>query len=92
MTNRSLSEIEKALLIMILDELRRAEEIHPEFPDDVIHQVAIMAEESGEAVRAALHYVYEEGTKEELQAELIQTAAMCVRCLKAIEGGDRGDC
>ena len=66
----------------ILCELSLAEDGHPSWPKDIIHQVAIMAEESGEAVRAALNYVYEKGSLEDYKMELIHTAAMCVRCLK----------
>lgn len=63
------------------NELQRAEELHPDFPTDPIHMVAIMAEESGEAVRAANQFYDGEGTLDELREELVQTATMCVRCL-----------
>ena len=53
----------------------------PEWPTDLIHQVAIMQEEAGEATRASLNYVYENGSLEDLRKELIQTGAMVVRCL-----------
>ena len=66
----------------ILCELAIAEDIHTHWPKDMIHQVAIMAEESGEAVQAALQFVYEEGSLEHYRMELIQCSAMCVRCLK----------
>jgi hypothetical protein len=69
----------------ISTEVIQAEENFPEWPNDIIHGVAIMAEESGEAVRAALQHVYEGAPVEELSTELIQTAAMCVRMLLDLE-------
>lgn len=54
---------------------------HPEFPENIVEMVAIMAEEAGEAIRAANNYQHESGTIEELKEELYQTAAMCIRCL-----------
>ena len=69
-------------LIDILSEVERAREKHPEWPDDIIHAVAIVAEESGEAVRAALNHVYHGGSIDEVRTELVQTAAMCIRMLE----------
>lgn len=66
----------------VLNELKKAKEKYPEWPDDKIHQVAIMAEESGEAVRAALNHVYHNEHISEYRTELLQTAAMCIRCLE----------
>ncbi len=69
-------------------ELARAERIYPELPDDTVHAVSVMAEEAGEAVRAAnnLKWGHHRGTTaeavEKLRTELIQTAAMCFRMLK----------
>ena len=74
-------------------ELARAERLYPDWPADPVHMVAIMAEESGEAVRAAnnLKWGHHRGTPAEAEAklktELIQTAAMCLRMLKHISEG-----
>lgn len=78
--------LETKIIKLILLEKYRAETIHPHWPSDIIHQVAIVAEESGEAVRAALNFEYEDGSLQYLQEELIQTAAMCIRCLEATYG------
>ena len=69
----------------IYHELRKAKKKFPTFPLDMIHQVSIMNEEAGESIRAALQYVYEGGTLEHLETELIQAAAMCLRCLENIQ-------
>lgn len=71
---------------VVLDELARAETKYPTWPTDMIHQVAIMQEESGEAIRAAINHVYHGEPLEDVRAELVQTAAMCLRCLKNLEG------
>ena len=66
----------------VLSELRRAEAKYPVWPHDIIHAVAIVAEESGEAVRAALNHVYHGEPVETLRGELVQAAAMAIRVLK----------
>lgn len=72
---------DQKIIIDILNELEKAENKHPDWPLDLIHQVSIMNEEAGEAIRAALQVVYENGKISELKKELIQTAAMCIRVL-----------
>lgn len=69
----------------IYDELLKAMTQHPKFPADLIHQIAIMSEEAGEAVRAANLAVHESGSIDDVRKELVQTAAMCVRCLLNID-------
>ena len=73
---------EESLVNIILAELLRAEAKYPAWPTDLIHQVAIMQEESGEAIRAALNHVYHGEPLADVRGELVQTAAMCLRCLK----------
>ena len=68
-------------LIQIAHELKRAEKKHPAFPEDVIYQAAILAEETGEVVRAAVNVQLEGGAMLEVKKEAIQTGAMAVRLL-----------
>lgn len=45
----------------IWKELDRAQSLHPRWPADIVHAAGIVAEESGELIRAALRYSYGEG-------------------------------
>lgn len=64
------------------EELERARDLYPEWPEDIVHQAAIVAEEAGEVVRAALNHHYHGAPKVDIRDELIQTAAMCFRMLE----------
>ena len=66
----------------ILKELERARDKHPDWPTDILHQIAIVNEEAGEATRASLHFYYENGSMDNVRKELTQTAAMCLRMLE----------
>jgi len=66
-------------------ELESAERKHPCWPTDPIHAAAIVAEESGELIQAAIDYVYAGKSRKELVAEAIQTAAMGIQFLINIE-------
>lgn len=68
-------------------ELDRAKKKHPDFPSGIVRQVSIMAEEAGEAIREA-NRIEDDGNGDlaALRTELIQTAAMCVRCLENLKG------
>lgn len=68
-------------IVATIQEYNGAVHKHPEWPDDFIHGAAIVAEESGELVRATLQYQYEDGRYYEMHREAIQTAAMCFRFL-----------
>lgn len=67
------------ILSDILDELHRAKAKFPEWPTDPIHCAAIVGEESGELLRAALQWKYENGILDSLHEESVQTAAMSIR-------------
>lgn len=77
---------EKEAIRQIQLELYRAETLHPNWPEDLIHQVAILAEESGEAVKAALDHVDHGESLDDVEKELIQTGAMVIRCLVNLRG------
>lgn len=87
---------------LVVAELQRAEGQHPGWPTDRLRQVAIVAEEAGEALKAALDIIFAEEAmlrthaegyavtlqhnrmahlEEELQKEVVQTAAMALRWL-----------
>jgi NTP pyrophosphatase (non-canonical NTP hydrolase) len=66
---------------MIFDELKKAEAKHPGWPKDIVHAVAIMVEESGEAMQVALDVYYRNRSVDDLKKELAQTGAMCIRAL-----------
>lgn len=72
------------VFIAISDELAKAQEKHPQWPDDIIHAAAIVNEEAGELTRAALQFTYQEGRIEEVQKEAIQTAVTAIRLLKGL--------
>jgi len=68
---------------LVADEIMSAEELFPEWPIDLVHGAAIVAEESGELIRAAMHcqWDYVGGNIENVKTEAIQTAAMAIRML-----------
>lgn len=65
----------------VFEELSKAEKKHPGWPEDKIHAVAILIEEAGEAMQAAIDCVYTGGNIEHLREELAQTGAMAIRAL-----------
>ena len=81
----------KDIIALIYAEVNRAKEKFPSWPtgwpNDLkrIEEAAIIAEEAGEVVKAALNM--REGdphttTREEYYQEIVQTAAMCIRALE----------
>lgn len=78
---------EKAIEL-ILEEMARAEEIHPVWPLDVVHGAAILAEEVGSVLKAALDVYYDRGTSKNLYKEIIHVGAMAIRFLLIFEDKD----
>jgi hypothetical protein len=71
----------------IVVELMRAERLHPVYPADHLRRTAIMVEEAGEALRAALDATRDAPgypPTHQLKVELVQTAAMCIKQLRAM--------
>lgn len=73
---------EETIIMSIFAEVAKAEFKHPQFADGFVDQAAVIGEESGEVLRAALQNKYEGGAPEEIVKEVIQTAATCIRFLK----------
>jgi NTP pyrophosphatase (non-canonical NTP hydrolase) len=79
-----------AILDDILKELKRAKKKHPNWPDHIVARAAIVGEEAGELIRAALNYKYDhigcssDESMDQMKKEAVQTAAMCIRFLETI--------
>jgi hypothetical protein len=93
MTIEEQVEEQRALTVLtrIVEEWKRASKLHPLWPTDVIHAAAILAEEAGETVQAALDLHYKAKTDSELseawahlREEATQTGAMAVRLLTSM--------
>lgn len=69
-------------MVAILEELDRAERLHPRWPTDPVHAAAILAEEAGEVIQAANNLKWHGGRVEDVEKEAIQTGAMVLRLLK----------
>mgnify|MGYP001251286183 FL=1 len=70
-------------------ELQRAKKEHPNWPDHVVAQAAIVSEEAGELLKEALQMKYEKTDAatsiEAMKQEAIQTAAMAIRFLENLK-------
>ena len=79
----------------ILAELCRAEHLHPVWPaqgqrGDHVWAAAIVAEEAGEVLQAALNYqAHGKGSVGHIRRELVQTGAMALRCLINLDAVER---
>lgn len=80
----SLSGFESHVIVAIFKELKQAKEKHPNWPDDIIHAAAIVAEESGELTKAALQWTYEQGDIQDAEKEAIQVIVTAIRFLEGL--------
>lgn len=74
---------------LIAQELQRAELKHPTWPTDQVHAAAVVAEEAGELVQAALQYHYDGKGADRVRDEAVQTAAMAIRLLLNLKHAER---
>ena len=72
---------------MVMAEIVRAKEKWPGWPRDPVHAAAVVAEESGELVQAALGYTYSGGCSQNMLTEAIHTAATALRFIEAFNAG-----
>ena len=70
---------------LVCEELIRARNKWPMYVNDIIHSAAIINEEAGETIQAALDFTYDNGSKENVIKEAVQTAAMCFRLISNID-------
>ena len=78
----------KRALISLSCELDRALVKYPVWPIDHIHQAAIVVEEAGELIQAALQHKFEDKPFQAIQKEAIHTGAMAVRFLVTAKNQD----
>ncbi len=64
---------------LIWEELQLAQKKFPKWPTDHIHGAAIVGEEAGEILKAALQLTYEGSSSSDVIKETIQTATMSFR-------------
>ena len=75
----------ETVLAQVMNEIDRAEKIHPAWPRDVVKACSLLAEEAGEAVRAANSFDETRTGRKDIVTEAIHTAATAIRLLKNIE-------
>ncbi len=63
-------------------EVRRAKKLHPDWPVDIVHQVAKISEEAGEALKAANNNLEYGASKSFIRTEVIHCIATGIRYLE----------
>ena len=79
--------------LVVNDELARAIEKFPEWPNDLCHALAIVGEEFGELQKAVLEYLYDDQKPavagfSDIREEALQLAAVALRFIAGIEQYD----
>lgn len=80
------------VIALINHEIDRAERKFPTFPKDPLHASGVVSEEAGELAQAAVQWTYEGGSRDQCQIEAIQTAAMAIRFLVALDAMEPAPC
>lgn len=78
------TSIPEHILTAVLEEVERAKAKFPQWPTDPIHAAAIVSEESGELIRAAVMHTYEGGSELECYKEAVQTAVVALRFMEGV--------
>jgi len=75
----------KDAIELVYSELEKAKKKH-EWPIDIVHAAAVVGEEAGELLQAALDQIYDAGNNiENMRIEAAQTAAVAIRFLLHLE-------
>lgn len=77
--NSIYSRISRNTIKYVMEEMDKARGKYPEWPTDIVHSAAIVAEESGELVRAALNSHYHGEDNRWADKEAIQTIVTAIR-------------
>ena len=82
-------KIDPCILVDIEVEIEIAAQRHPNYPDDPLRRVALMCEEAGEALQAALDLTRldepDRLLRDHLRHEVVHTAAMAIKLLHAMD-------
>jgi len=78
---------DKAAIAMVLQEIGAASKKWPGWPSDPVHAAAVVSEEAGELVQAAMNHTYGWGDPKHMLNEAIQTAAVSIRFIIAHRSG-----
>lgn len=69
----------------VIQEVRRAEGLFPEWPVNLAEGIQIITEELGESAKAANEWRWQKAEISDVRTELFQTAAMCFRQIAMID-------